>query len=314
MRLNGENIYVKLVEESDADSLLTLEVENRAFFQLFTGLREASFYTYQGQLDRIRSAMKLANEMNGYVFLVVLQQSNQVIGEVTLSEVVWENLQSGWIGYFLDRDHNGKGYMTEAVKLVVQYAFEELKLHRIEAGVMPHNAGSIKVLLKAGFHKEGIARKNVNINGKWEDHQTLAIVRKESSCAETKQVHRKNPSVIAPPIGPYTHLTIVPKGADLFVLSGQVGTDADGNLPSDMNEQIANTFQNIAQIFNSESVLLSDIIKINIWATDDMDWDFFNAEWVKFHGGTPPAMTMSYVPSLALPSLKVEIEAWAAKW
>ncbi|MGF9821438.1 GNAT family protein [Brevibacillus agri] len=44
---------------------------------------------------------------------------------------------------------------------------------------MPHNLGSIKVLLKSGFHKEGIARKNVKINGRWEDHQTLAIVREE---------------------------------------------------------------------------------------------------------------------------------------
>jgi ribosomal-protein-alanine N-acetyltransferase len=66
--------------------------------------------------------------------------------------------------------------MTEAVRLVVSYAFNELKLHRLEAGVMPHNIGSIKVLEKSGFHKEGIAKKNVKINGRWEDHQVLAIV------------------------------------------------------------------------------------------------------------------------------------------
>lgn len=65
----------------------------------------------------------------------------------------------------MDQDHNGKGYMTEAVKLVVNYAFEELKFHSIEAGVMPNNTGSMKVLLKSGFHKEGIAKKNVKING-----------------------------------------------------------------------------------------------------------------------------------------------------
>ena len=69
--------------------------------------------------------------------------------------------------------------MTEAVKLVVRYAFEVLSFHRIEAGVMPHNVGSMKVLLKAGFTKEGIARKNVRINGKWEDHQTLAILEED---------------------------------------------------------------------------------------------------------------------------------------
>lgn len=66
--------------------------------------------------------------------------------------------------------------MTEAVKLIVDFAFHELKLHRIEAGVMPRNLGSMRVLEKAGFHKEGIARKNVKINGVWEDHQVLAIL------------------------------------------------------------------------------------------------------------------------------------------
>ena len=69
--------------------------------------------------------------------------------------------------------------MTEAINFAVDYAFKELKLHRIEAGVMPHNKGSIKVLEKAGFHKEGIAKENVRINGRWEDHQTLAIVKNE---------------------------------------------------------------------------------------------------------------------------------------
>lgn len=49
-------------------------------------------------------------------------------------------------------------------------------MHRIEAGVMPHNVGSIRVLEKSGFHYEGIARKNVKINGQWADHQELAII------------------------------------------------------------------------------------------------------------------------------------------
>lgn len=96
-----------------------------------------------------------------------------------LSEVVRGNLQSGWIGYFLDQTYNGKGYMSEAVKVIVQHAFSELGLHRIEAGVMPHNIGSIKVLLKAGFTKEGIARKNVKIDGVWQDHITLAIIEED---------------------------------------------------------------------------------------------------------------------------------------
>ncbi|MGZ4160285.1 MAG: GNAT family N-acetyltransferase, partial [Neobacillus sp.] len=78
-----------------------------------------------------------------------------------------------------DQTHNGKGIMTEAVQLVVDYAFNVLGLHRIAAGVMPYNIGSIRVLEKAGFEKEGIARKNVMINGKWQDHEILSIINQE---------------------------------------------------------------------------------------------------------------------------------------
>ncbi|MFD0589040.1 GNAT family N-acetyltransferase [Paenibacillus sp. GCM10027627] len=176
MRMDGERIAVRAVQLKDASSLLELEAANRDFFQSFTGLRDDSFYTVQGQEERIRELHKLAEDDRGYFYLVCLKQTDAVIGEVILSEVVRDNLQGCWIGYFLDREHNGKGYMTEAVKLVVRHAFEQLGLHRIEAGVMPHNGASTQVLLKAGFAKEGISRKNVKINGNWEDHQLLAII------------------------------------------------------------------------------------------------------------------------------------------
>ncbi|MGG4396162.1 GNAT family N-acetyltransferase [Paenibacillus thiaminolyticus] len=315
MKWIGSNVYVRPVEVSDADMLLALEVKNRDFFQQFTGLREASFYTLQGQEDRIKEAMEQSTEDKAYLFVICAQASGQIIGEIMLTEVVRYNLQSCWIGYFLDKEQNGKGYMTEAVKLVVNYAFQELDLHRIEAGVMPHNTGSIKVLLKAGFHKEGIAKKNVNINGYWEDHQTLAIVNdKTREGKEVRKVQRFNPTTVAAPVGPYSHLTVVPKGAELLVLSGQVGTDMNGDMPSDLNGQLSNTLQNILRIMEGEAVSADNIIKINILATEEMDWDYFDEVWEKFHGGIAPSMTMSYVPALGLPSLKVEIEAWAARW
>lgn len=223
MFMQGKQIYVKSVEESDAEALWKLEVDNRDFFQRFTGLRDDEFYTLEGQLERIRKARESSKADQAYLYMIGLRDTETIIGEIMLTEVVRGNLQSCWIGYFLDRDHNGKGYMTEAVQMVVRFAFQELKFHRIEAGVMPHNLGSIRVLLKAGFHKEGIARKNVKINGKWEDHQTLAMLN-EADEEVPSPIQRYNPSVITPPIGPYTHVTKVARGAELLVFSGQVGT------------------------------------------------------------------------------------------
>jgi ribosomal-protein-alanine N-acetyltransferase len=313
MKLKGNKIFVKILESSDAEALLRLELRNRDFFQTYTPLRDDDFYTLEGQLDRIRKYSEMKNLDQLYAFGIYLMETGELIGKITLSEVVRGHLQSCWIGYYLDKDHNGKGYMTEAVRLVVSYAFNELKLHRIEAGVMPHNIGSIRVLEKAGFHKEGIAKKNVKINGKWEDHLVLAIVNEEGS-EETEKVTRKNPGDVAPPIGDYTHLSIVPRGADLLVLSGQIGIDAEGNLPSDAEGQIRNALNNVLRILNGEGVTAEGIIKINIWLTEPVDRDRFLEIWSQFHGGTPPTTTMAYVPSLAQPSLKVEVEAWAARW
>jgi ribosomal-protein-alanine N-acetyltransferase len=69
--------------------------------------------------------------------------------------------------------------MTKAVKLAVKIGFERLKLHRIEANVMPWNAASLRVLEKCGFERVGIAQKYLNINGIWEDHYINQIIREE---------------------------------------------------------------------------------------------------------------------------------------
>ncbi|MBT2755305.1 GNAT family N-acetyltransferase [Mesobacillus foraminis] len=176
MEQNGKNILIRLLEIHDAEMALALELRNREFFQTFAALRKEDFYTLEGQRERIRTARKRKELDEYYLFGIFLHDSKELIGTLMLSEILRGALQSCYIGYFLDKEHNGKGYMTEGVQLAVNFAFNQMKLHRIEAGVMPHNLGSISVLEKSGFLKEGIARKNVKINGKWEDHQILAII------------------------------------------------------------------------------------------------------------------------------------------
>lgn len=173
--LKGENIYIHPFSEEDAVPLLHLQTDNRPFFEKFSMERNEDFYTVDTQLLRIHTYQEESSNDRSYTFGIFTNEG-RLIGTINLFQVLRGSLQSAFIGYFLDEKHNGKGYMTEAVKLLVEYAFKELKLHRIEAGVMPHNIGSIRVLEKSGFHKEGLALKNVKINGKWEDHQVLAVI------------------------------------------------------------------------------------------------------------------------------------------
>jgi ribosomal-protein-alanine N-acetyltransferase len=179
MKYTGKNVYIRKLEVSDAVASMELHIRNRDFFQTYTPMRVDGFYTVDGQTKIIEGNIAQSEIDSRYSFGIFLNETDELIGNVALTEVLRGPLQSCYIGYYLDKEYNGKGYMTEAVEQAVDFAFNILKLHRIEAGVMPHNIRSMKVLEKAGFHKEGIARKNVKINGKWEDHQILAIVNED---------------------------------------------------------------------------------------------------------------------------------------
>ncbi|AXI11016.1 RimJ/RimL family protein N-acetyltransferase [Oceanobacillus zhaokaii] len=175
-KINGKSIYIRSFTIDDAKPLVSLQLTNRDFFEKFAMQRDKAFYTLEGQMEKIQGYEKNKEHDQQYMFGIFKIKTDELIGTINLSQVLRGSLQSAYIGYFLDQSQNGKGYMTEAVKLILIYAFDQLRLHRIEAGVMPHNIGSIRVLEKAGFHKEGLAVKNVKINGKWEDHQVLAII------------------------------------------------------------------------------------------------------------------------------------------
>jgi ribosomal-protein-alanine N-acetyltransferase len=169
-------VYVRFPEEADAAELTALYIRNREFFEMFSPSTIEEFYTEEYQRQAIAKGRGERMEDRKYSFVVCLKEDDRLIGTVGLSFIARGPLQSCMIGYSLDQGHNGKGYMTEAVEQVVRYAFDELKFHRITGEASPRNPGSIRVLEKAGFHKEGISRSNLKIKGVWEDHQVLAII------------------------------------------------------------------------------------------------------------------------------------------
>ncbi|UYZ12993.1 RidA family protein [Brevibacillus sp. WF146] len=127
------------------------------------------------------------------------------------------------------------------------------------------------------------------------------------------KITRTNPATVPAPVGKYTHITKIPRGAELFVASGQIGVNPQGEIPAALNEQVVHTFANIKAILESENLTSEHIIKVNIWATEKLDWEFFYAEWDKLFGNDYPAKTVGYISALGLPEIKIEIEIWAAR-
>jgi ribosomal-protein-alanine N-acetyltransferase len=81
----------------------------------------------------------------------------------------------------VDEEKNRKGIATEAVKRIIEFTFDELILHRLEANVIPSNTASIKVLEKLNFVKEGYSENYLKINGRWQDHLRYALINKNYS-------------------------------------------------------------------------------------------------------------------------------------
>lgn len=174
--LKSQTIYIRLMTLNDTDNLLQLEKSNKDFFEKYSVDRPADYFTKDVQRDLINKSVEKASQDSEYNFGIFKIDNDELIGTIAIFHILRGPKQSASVGYSVSQKHNGKGYTTEAVNLVVDYAFNTLLLHRIEAGAMPHNIGSIRVLEKAGFQKEGLSKKNVKINGTWEDHQLLAIL------------------------------------------------------------------------------------------------------------------------------------------
>ncbi|MVO98193.1 RidA family protein [Paenibacillus lutrae] len=130
---------------------------------------------------------------------------------------------------------------------------------------------------------------------------------------EKAEISRKNPVDMYHPVGNYSHITKIPRNSELYVTSGQIGAYQNGDIPDSLDEQIKITFENIQSVLRSEELTSEHIIKVNIWATQKINWDNLYEEWEKLFGNDYPAMTIGYISELGLPEIKIEIEVWAAK-
>ena len=100
---------------------------------------------------------------------------HRLVGVANLSQIFYVSFQNAYLGYYGGVDYAGQGLMTEGVRLVLNHAFDTLKLHRIEANIQPGNIASIKLVKRLGFANEGFSRQYLKINGEWRDHERWAI-------------------------------------------------------------------------------------------------------------------------------------------
>lgn len=170
-----ERLILKTLGNSVEEGKMTLDFyeRNREYFKQWNPLMDEDFYELKNRRNALLwevNAMKKMEYLRLWIFKKSDLNFSKVIGSIGVTNIVRGAFQSCMLGYCLDKDEVNKGFMTEAVKKTIEIIFKEYKLHRIEANIMSKNKASMRVVQKLGFRNEGLAKKYLKINGKWQDH------------------------------------------------------------------------------------------------------------------------------------------------
>jgi [ribosomal protein S5]-alanine N-acetyltransferase len=169
------DVELRLPVPEEADAFLDLVLRNREHFRPYEPRRPGSYFTLGGQRDQIAAAQRQAEAGERYEFGIWERANTRLVGRISLGGISRGALQNAYLGYGIDIEAGGRGYATQAVKLAVRVAFDDLGLHRVQAAVVPENTASARVLLKVGFLEEGLARRYLFLDGQWKDHRMFAL-------------------------------------------------------------------------------------------------------------------------------------------
>jgi ribosomal-protein-alanine N-acetyltransferase len=173
LELYTERLTLKVLDESFATRVLDFFARNREFMREWNPALGGDFYTLAFHREKLRNELEMMRQ--GYLLRLHLFKRadsafERVIGVVAFNNMIRGAFQSCHLGYQIDERETNQGLITEALRKAIEYGFDELKLHRVEANIMPRNARSRRVAEKLGFEAEGLAKKYLKIDGTWEDH------------------------------------------------------------------------------------------------------------------------------------------------
>lgn len=172
----GGNVYLRGPTLADYEEWVDLRRSSRDFLVPWEPTWPEDDLTRFAFRRRVkRYAQELKND-SAYAFFLFRRSDDALVGGITLSNVRRGVAQACSLGYWMGATFAGRGLMTAGVKAITPFVFDTLRLHRLEAACMPSNAASVRVLEKAGFQREGFARRYLCIAGVWQDHLLYAMV------------------------------------------------------------------------------------------------------------------------------------------
>ena len=178
--IEGQGVTLRLPQMAEFEEWAALRTASRDFLTPWEPSWPADDLTRAAFRRRLKRYAEDWRTDQSYAFFIFRKQDNLLLGGLTLANVRRGVAQAGSIGYWLGMPFASNGYMTAAVKGVLPFCFETLRLHRVEAACIPTNTASIRLLERCGFLREGYARQYLCINGVWQDHLLFARLRDDA--------------------------------------------------------------------------------------------------------------------------------------
>jgi RimJ/RimL family protein N-acetyltransferase len=175
-KIKGKNIILRKIRLSDVTDIY--KKFHKSEILKWTLFQPPKNYSIEDQKQWIKKTLSKTKAHKAYVFGITLSHQDKIIGIASLEKFNWKN-KNAQIGYWLTKKHWGKGIMPQTVKLILNFAFKKLKLHRVYGAVFADNIPSQKVLEKCGFTKEGITRHATYRYNRWHDKIRYGILAQE---------------------------------------------------------------------------------------------------------------------------------------
>jgi [ribosomal protein S5]-alanine N-acetyltransferase len=181
LRLFGRRVMLRPLNPTDFAQWTEVRIRNEAWLTKWEPRRVVSMHDPIRHRDAFaaRCSHRDRERQAGTAFGFGLFVDHHFAGEVNLNNVTRGASQNATIGYWIDQARAGNRYVAEGVVVVARYAFDELRLHRLEIGIVPRNRNSRRVMETLALREEGVAQRLVEINGVWEDHVRYAFTAEE---------------------------------------------------------------------------------------------------------------------------------------
>jgi ribosomal-protein-alanine N-acetyltransferase len=176
LRIEGEGVVLRPPRARDYEPWSRLRLRSRQFLQPWEPIWPEDDLQRDAFRRRMAAYMREIDAGSAYPFFIFRATDGELMGAITLSHIRRGVAQTATVGYWIGEPFACRGHMTAALKAACEFAFRSLGLHRVEAACVPENEASRRLLLKAGFEQEGLARAYLKINGVWADHLLFGLI------------------------------------------------------------------------------------------------------------------------------------------